>query len=404
MNLKKGSLESLVLFLLSPFLSFPFLLIQILGKNKFALRLLFVLFGLIGFAYIPSVTNDKAKYYLRYDLYKDFDFSQFAEYLVYIKRPDFIFESLIFVTSKTMLHLDYLFLVLTWFSVFAVFWVIVKITNYYSLNRNQFIIVVLLNLFVFSLPGLFSGVRFTFGVSLFFISLYYLLYQRKPLWGCILLFLSIQTHFSILYFVPSIVWLYFYRNNGNKLKYMFYVSLLFLFIPPSLTSSLLGSINISESYSSKADLYLNQEDHISQNFNNNSNSLIIYFLRTSWIFLVYLYLIVRDKAINSSGYLITTTSLLYIFLFFINLTYSIPTIYSRYLLIVKILALILIIMDTIASKKNRFLYLFLIFYFISFFTDIYILRFNLKESIFNIENLSIITIFQNHISTDEFLN
>ncbi|MEC4114936.1 hypothetical protein VSO92_12570 [Myroides pelagicus] len=67
---KKGTIESVILFVLSPIFSLPAILHNIAKGNEFGNRLLIIFCSLISFLYIPSFSNDKMWYLESYAVFK----------------------------------------------------------------------------------------------------------------------------------------------------------------------------------------------------------------------------------------------------------------------------------------------------------------------------------------------
>ena len=98
MNKKIGFL-SLLIFILSPFMAIPSIILGVIRRSKFSLFLLVLLFGLVSYMYIPDYTNDRARYF---EIYEDFKNSSFKEmfYFFFANSQDFILQSLFYFASK----------------------------------------------------------------------------------------------------------------------------------------------------------------------------------------------------------------------------------------------------------------------------------------------------------------
>lgn len=400
MKVQKGSIESIILFCLSPFLSLPFLLYNLIKGNKIVLLLFSLFIGLISYLFIPTFSNDKTRYLERNIVYKLLDFNQYIVYLAESKRPDFIFETLIYFFSRYQINIHILFFIVTSFSVFSIFkFVLLFIDN---VDKKINIQIFFLLLFSLSLQGVFSGIRFLFGVSFLLWGInYYIIKNRKV--GIVFFLLAIATHFSILFFTPAIILLKLSTNNFIKINLfkLYVVSLLFLLIPQSVFTILLGKVEFSEGYSNKVNQYSQGEDFVSAGLVKGIVQQLIYYSRVGWIYVVYIYLLFNKKYDKNS----VISKILFCFIFFLNITYSIPTAYSRFLNLIKILFITFIIYEKLTNPKfdKRLFILFFILCGLSFLIDIYILRYNLQSSLLGKNLFTIVNIFSNKFSLSDVL-
>ena len=102
---KKGTFETVLTFVVSPFLSLPFMFMQLKrGNDKYIVLLLSILLGFLSYLYIPNVTNDKVEYFSRYELFVNFNYADLLLYFAQIYRADFLFDHLIFLFEIGRAH------------------------------------------------------------------------------------------------------------------------------------------------------------------------------------------------------------------------------------------------------------------------------------------------------------
>lgn len=168
MRFKKGEFQMIVMFLLSPFVSIPMILIQLRNnRDKYIPLLISVLLGLLSYLYIPLITNDKAEYFKNYFYYSDISFQALNAHLVYLKRPDFIFYYIIYLFSKFKIDFNLFFFSITTITVYSFLFFAKKVVAASAKNFTYSIPTISILMLGFSLQGLFSGIRFIFAGCIF---------------------------------------------------------------------------------------------------------------------------------------------------------------------------------------------------------------------------------------------
>lgn len=389
--LNKKSVEAVGAFIVSPFLSLPVILNRIKKKNIVGIYLFSFLVALISYIYIPSFTNDRTRYFERYEIYQTINFSQLFSYLMSGARTDFLFDMFIYLFAKVGINVQFLFFFFTYVSVFIILFVWHKVISIQVYSNRIYFLSFLSIILSFSLPTLFSGIRFFFGLSFFLLGLYYLYVTRNITKAVLSLAFAIFTHFSLAYFLPAVLIVLFWKNNTAH-RILFIISLLFLFLPSSVLSGFLQLINLPESYSAKVDDYVLGGDVTMQEA--EGNSWILYYIRLIWMVLGYIYLLfVRRNSYNK-----TLSSLVYLFIFFYNLTSSVPTIFLRYASLIKILLVLLVATDYYYIRKKTPFYWGILLFSIIFVTDVFVLRNNFMSSLLDMKNISLLTIFFNKVT------
>lgn len=393
-NVKKHTLESIILFLLSPFITFLFQIYFVVKGSKFALNILIISLGLVGYIFVPSYSNDKTRYYERYEIFKNLNFEGFLKNLIFDKRPDFFFESLNFIFAYNNISIQILFFLINTFSIYTVFKVSDLITNYFKSNKR--FVCFLLILFSFALQHLYSGIRFTFASCILLWGIYFFQFKKAKILGVLLLLLSITTHFSMLVMVLAFTVFILFKNVNYK--YIFYFSFSFLILPKELLSQLFDFFTFSSGYETKVNSYVNEDDFITQNFDNNFSSIIVYYARNIWIYIAYIYLCFESK--NRDNRLL---QLLYLFIAVLNLFYAFPTVFSRYLILVKFIFTIYLIFNYL-NNRSKVIFTFLSLYFITFVVDLYIIRPNIIATFQDDSNISLLTILYRQVGLEHIID
>lgn len=384
-------------FLFSPLLNIPALIFGVYKKSKTSVYLFALLFGVLSYLYVPSYTNDKVRYLELYQTINTFGFDYLVSYLSR-GRPDFILHYLIFICTYFSIPFRVLFFFITSFTVWAYLYTYIKIF-YYKYGRRQFFIGFVLITLSFSWPDLFSGTRFYFASAFVLLSFYYGIYERKIVKPILLLLIGVFIHFSMAVFFPVFFLIKFFPYINKTYRTIFLISFAFIFAPKGLIGSVIDSLGLSGGFASKADVYLEGEDFLERGIDAGG---ISYYLRVLlnnlWIYVAYIYLLFFDKEKSK------VKNLTLLSFAVINLFYAVPTVYSRYILFVKIL-FILYIMSTSYFKRNTvWQVIFVGIFLLAFIANLVILRYNLIESFFDARVLTLIQmIFINDLTLEDVL-
>ena len=396
-HFKKNNVINTLAFIISPLFTIPIIFYSIYKKNNYSLSLIVVFIGLLSFLYVPSVTNDRVDYYNMFFQFKDYSLKNFIFYLGLIKRPDFIFHFLIFQFSKAGIDIQFLFFIVTSFTVGGSFFIFDKLSAKEKLSRIYYFTGFLLFLFSFSYPHLISGMRQYLGMSFLLLAINDLLFEKKNFRGIVLASVAILTHFSLIIFIPALILLSSFHELNITYRVIFLFSFLFFLIPENLIVDFIMSLNLPEGYNAKIEAYLTGEDFIEQGINRgSSNYLLVYLFSIGWIYPAYIYLIYtikRKSLIRNYNYL---------FFSFVNMFYTIPTIFWRYSFFLRIIFVLLIIYE-LKFHKIKPVYIFLCIFFISLLSQIIITRYNLFESYLNEYLISGFLVFLKDIQPHDFL-
>lgn len=394
MKIQKGTLETSVLFFLSPLLSLPAIFFQLTQKrDKWMPFVIACFIGMLSYSYIPHITDDKVFYMDNYVRFTSFSFNDFLVYLALYKIPDFFFPFSFFVFAKAGIDVNWLFFIITTFTVWS-FLVFVKksVSKVSNLEFIYSIPTILIVLLCFSIPTLLSGIRFILAGSIFVWGIYFLFIEKHIVKSTIFFAVGILTHFSFAFFIPAVLFVYFF-NKKNILKLLLICSLVFLLLPKDSLGSILSAFSLPESYSLKTEAYLTGEREYS------TSAILIRYINRIWLFLAYLYLLRTKKKEMNILYSITI-----VFMSFINITYSLPIVFSRYTSISIILFTTYLLSVYCVNRKKRIvLYMFLSLFFISFVMDIIISRNNIQASYRIPDMLTSVQIFNKKISHDDII-
>jgi hypothetical protein len=390
--IRRGDLETFLIFLFSPLVSLPFIFLQLKNKrNSVSLFLLSVFFGFLSFLYVPDITNDKTRYIERYVVFKNYNFDQLLYY--FQASPDYIFDTLLFIFAKVGISYNVLFLFLTTFTVYSIFIFVKKIISKSEVQGNNYnILFIVVTIFSFSMPGLFSGIRFGLAGSIFVWVVYYIFFNKKLKKAVLLFALTIFIHFSYFLFIPAIL-LILYKPNWLNVRVLLTASLFFIFLPKIIIFNLVP-VNLPEAYAIKADAYLNWDREV------NNKTLILGFIKKSWLYFSFIFLILLDKNKN-----LILFSLISIFISVINVTYSVPIIFNRYIEFIGILMVAYIVfLRSINRIKPIYFNVFFMLICARFFVDVFVLKANFGESYKIFDMLTIVDILNHNVEAKEIIS
>lgn len=373
----KGRVETVIVFLLSPLLSIPFLLIQLRRGDRYVKIILSLLIGLLSFVYIPHFTNDKTRYFERYEHFKFIDFDGFLLHLVYTQRPDFIFEFFIFCFSKIGFNIQYLILLVSSFTFYSIYSFFENVFSYYKIERRWYKFIAPIVLVTLSVAALFSGIRFYLGTAFLLWAIDFMLLRKNTKIGILFLALSVSTHFSFSMFVPILLLYRFFPNNALLLKALLSVCLVLWFIPKDFLERFIDVLKLSESYKGKSEAYITDE------VKRSENMLILMYIQNLWSYfaVIFLLLIKKNKITNYVKFIILSFVV-------IGITHPLIVVYARYMLVVKILFFSYLLVLKINKKIGKLpFYTLIVVAILGFLVDIITQRNNITAS-FQFENLA----------------
>ncbi|MGM0934465.1 MAG: EpsG family protein [Bacteroidota bacterium] len=397
--MKEGKLAKTVFFIASPFLTLPAILYGIYKKSQFSIFLMILIFGFLSYLYIPSISNDRARYFEMYIEFQRFSFKDFIRYLGVHNRPDFILHFLIYLTAKSGLYLQLLLFSVTSFTVGVCFYLFNKLTENFNFTNRSFFLCFLIVLFSFSLDHLLSGIRFYFGAAWVLLAFYNGLFKGNNFRAILLLIVAMFTHFSTALFIPIYFILYYFPRNYNFYKFFFLASFIAFLLPKDFVVSIFSFFDFTGSYAKKVELYLEGQDLVQRGIREgSSNYILVYFFSIAWSIFAYLYLIFTIKRKS------LFRNLLFLSFGAVNLFYPITNVYTRYLILVKIIFVLLLIYEYRESQSLRPILITLGLLVLNIVSNFIVLRYNLEASYFTLYSLSSFFIFFREITPQDFLN
>ena len=245
---------------------------------------------------------------------------------------------------------------------------------------------------------LFSGTRFMFAASFVLTAFYIGLIERKKI-AFLLLVIASFIHFSTLVFIPVFSVLFFFPNNDKKYMWLFLTSLVFLILPSSFLFSFINLLGFSGGLAVKQDAYLGGGDDFATIAMNES-----YIAKTAYLFemlnvcLMYIFLIFfsKNKGVFRNAVLFTATV--------INLFYSVPTIFFRYILFFKLLFIFYLMTEIYLYSQKKWFFLFVPILIGIFFFQIISGLPNIIETFFNKNALLLLQILlKNNLTRADFI-
>lgn len=266
-SVKKRDVELLILFLLYPLLSIPFVLKSAKKGNILGLFLLCNLFALIGFLIVPSydVVNHGTWAYRCY--------STGSFWLHYAESTDVFLPTLsyLLLTFGLSFHyVTYIFTIIASIAFWSVYYELLKGGHKYNTSKIFYI-----SLLFFPFFGVITGLRFYTASCLLIRAIYDIFVSKQKFRGIMLLIVSPLIHFSMIAFVLVVFVALFIRLRINRIC----TFILFLFL-------CFSSILIVEYLVPYLEMSFN-EDKVSQYSDSenldylegqNINFLIVYYL------------------------------------------------------------------------------------------------------------------------------
>src|SRR5690554_1443204 len=210
-----------LMFFLSPFASIPLILMNIWkGKFKHPTILISLLIGIVSYLYVPTFSNDKVSYYIRYDLFYTFsNITEFIGYIVSVNKPDFIFDLGNYLFAQASININLYFLLVAFLTVVSVFYMIYNValkenpSYLQDKKRWKSVFAVLCILLSLSLIHILPQIRFPLAGA-FLVLGWALNSVKKNRWyGRLLLGVAILTHFSIAPFVLLAIFTESYKRK-----------------------------------------------------------------------------------------------------------------------------------------------------------------------------------------------
>lgn len=359
--MNKKELLLLFLFLISPLLSLPFILVGMYERRKASFVYFSLFMGLFSFLTYPA--SDLFRHFENYDYYKNLPFSYFIETL-----PGDIFTQLLSYGSAN-LGIPYEFNRLFTMTVFflLIFFVFNQIIDKatVSYNKREIFIRLLIFLFTVSYFTALIGVRSGFALSFFLVGLYYWLDCKRMKIAFFFFILATSIHYSMAIFTIGILLLS--RVRQHKWTLFIYASLLVI-----LSAFLIQQL---ENYLLLFDLNT-QASYLGDGIwgtggtaNKSFRGLVFNWLMR--ISIVPFFILWYNNISNANPWSRCLTALILLYVLFFNFV----TISSRIFLILGgTLGLYVTWLESFKMKKNRYVNIFFIFSVLFFTTQLYAQR------------------------------
>lgn len=346
LNKKKNFSEldflNILIYLVAPFLAIPSIIYSLIKKTKLSYFLYSLLIAFISYLYIPTIEMDKSRHIEFYDFSKYLSIKEFL-FFNFKDSPDFLFRLLLYIASVNNISFNYIVFFITFITVFLIFKV------FYDYLKNNIIprfsiIILLLCVFSLSYIDLLSGIRYTFAIAFSFYGLYQTLIKKNKI-GLLYLIIGPLIHFStIIYLIFYFIFPLLNKIKAKYIRLFLLISLGFLLIPQSVLLNIIKGVGLSGAIDVKVNAYLGENNlgEVKETF----STLFIKFFNIVWVVVISIYLLINKK-INQSLYYKPLVFLL----IFTNVFITIPVIFNRYALFIK-LFLVLFLIDTELKKNN----------------------------------------------------
>lgn len=390
----RKSFENMVFWLLSPLLSVFVVLYNILQKDKRSVLFFSLILGVFSFIYIPLDGDDRVRHYERFFQITELGrISELVDYLIANNLPDFFVYFVMYLISVISNDPRFIFFIATTFTTFSFFYVYLKvIKNVGKLSNVSFFICFLLVLMSFNYSYLYSGLRFYVGASFSLLAWYNIFLVNKKKIGILLLVLAVMSHFATLLLVLGLIGLWLFKRLNYC--YLFYFSFFFVVLPGSFLYTIISSLPVGASITSKAYDYLMYNDILLSAAEGAGTLKMLLLIKRSWVFILLFLVLINRKEKEESNFLLKS---MFLFVGIRNLFAGSPTI-SQYYDTFAIFIALLYILNRLQSGKLSKGYLFLVFIVLNFLIDIYKYRDNFIQSNIKIENLTSASIFGSDVA------
>lgn len=375
---------SILLFITSPFLALPTIIIGLVNSSKFSRYLFILLYSFLSYLYVPNYSDDKTRYLEIYEGASNFSYSNFI-FMHWSISHDFILQLLFKIGKDIDIKPQWIFFFVTSIVVSILLKVYDELVK--GNNRLESFISILLILTSVTFLELFSGTRFMLALIIAIFASYEGIFLNKK-WNAIILWvLVVNIHFSFLPFFLLYVVYFYLRPSKELIKYCFLISFIFFLIPKDFIINIFKVFNLTGALGSKAEFYVGSKTDFSSNYfkESKSSGLIILILRSVWVYALYIYLLINLKFKDNFFYfLILSTALM-------NFFYPFQTVYLRYSIFIKILLVFTLIANLKNIKTKKYGIIFICSFLLIQISQIIIMRYNIEES-YNENNFFLIDI------------
>lgn len=386
-NSVKDKIEKLLLFLVSPFLAIPYVLIDIKNNSKGSLFILAALGGIACVLYEPFISDDKYYYLKIYESFRVFSFNEFIRFII-LESTDFLFYYIIYLFSHIGIGTNSLFFIFGFITYYLILKVYFNITQEYVTRKNELLVGFLTLFFSMELIHILSGVRFYFAVSILLYGIYFSFFKNKSLIGFFLMIIAVLTHFSsIIFLIGYIIFLLFKRKN-KILNTGLVLSFTFIILPTDFILMVTDFIGFSGIFKAKIESYLSGEsDLVSSGVKQgNQNNIIKLIIDNLWLIPCYLF-IFKNRKWNHP-----LKNILIVFLMINNFFMIAPDVFMRYSVVTKKIMVFLLPVIPGNLLNSTIKYGLASILFLSTLANFIAMRMRFSESIFHLKSYNIFTL------------
>ncbi|MDM1047938.1 EpsG family protein [Sphingobacterium hotanense] len=365
---------SILLFIISPILALPTIIIGIINRKRAAVTLFILSVGFLGYLYLPNFSDDKTRYLEIYEDFRNWDYTSFILYNL-TNSQDFILQLMFKIAADFGIKPQWVFYIILSMILGILFRILDFVATIFSYDKKEILLTMLLMISSLALLDLFSGTRFMLASVIALYGVFQGIVLKKKYIGLLLFIVAGNIHFSLLSFGLVYILVTFTKIDLNYLKIAFVFSFLFLIIPKDFIISVFNSIGLGGALADKADAYLKNKD-FSSNYLREAGAagVIIGIIQSIWIYLLYLFLFIKIKTKNNSyKFLFLATAVL-------NFFYAVPTIYLRYSIFVKLILVFLLFINLKEERLHKFCMLFVLAFILLQITNLIIMRYNIDAS------------------------
>lgn len=401
MQLNNNKILTSLVFLVNPLISTPFVFIELINKKKYAIGLLAVFFGILGYITIPLDTDDLIRHYADFLDISRLSTSQFFSELWL--SNDYAFKLLQYSLARLGLSKQFLPFVcvsIVYYIKLSILYSVV--TKVKEVDRRVYIYLLLIFILGVNFRASVLSMRNSVAIHLFLYGVYNWFIEEKSIKGYTYLFLAAVTHFMTLVYLPFLIIAHIPLVK-KYIKYVFYFSFIFYFINTNLITSLLGywvdqtgiiSANYAEAY---IDGFWATDFVDSTSF---KGKIFMQIANLPYYFTLF-YLLIFKKKITSK-----TDVLLYVSATWCNLLFVLPNLFGRYSSLPTLLFLIVFVIDMPKLRyrywRNLLYSLFLISLLYSF-SQMYSMRQTIAESYPKMIYETLPTVFFNEIQPSDYI-
>lgn len=394
-NFEKLKLDCLtiVIYLISPILAIPTILLSIFERTRYSLVNYSLLISYISFCFIPESQWDKVRHIEFYEYVKNMSIGEFFIYN-FTESPDFIFRFLLYLGGTLGVRVHFVFFIVTFIIIYLILKIYDDFLKEQQIEKKHLWLLIPLFLLSFSYIDIISGFRYALAASFTMYGIYFGLVKKKQFRGIIFIILGIFTHFSVLLFaLLYLIYPLISKISILSTKILLLVSFLFVLVPQETFLQIATSLGLGGALETKASIYLNND-----NFELASSfaATFIRFFDIVWIYII-TFIILLKKQTNNTYYRLLVWSLIAT-----NTFVSFPIIYNRYALFLKFLIVLYFADRLVREQQNKILILFIWLFLVVALNQFIVMRNGYFDILFNSEKwIFWYQIFENKFSSSD---